>query len=257
MNSNTHRESGQGISSICLTTTDTDEDNDSTIAIAPSSPRAMESLEQIAPIEQGISLGSSNILVMPQAPPLPLLCGNASNQGSFRSLPAPPERASASNADALLFPLPLPSPVFFSRFTSRQGNDDPQIRPLPQARFPPPTGPPPRAEALSSSPLPRETSPSQPLPSRPINHPNPLGSNPPQRPAALMEQNPQFSLVPLSAPAIRAQEALRSGNVIRTGMQLRPEDLRQPRQFPSPQRQPDHHVPQGGQQYHWNFPGRV
>lgn len=203
------------------------------------------------------AVDDSFLLSLLQTLSLTSLCENASHQGTARSLPVPPERPSASNLDPLSLSLPLPSPVFRSEFTPRWSNDNPQISPRPQAQVPPPTEPLPRTEASSSSPSPQKIPPLKPMQSRPFNHPNPLGSNPPQGPAATMEQNPQPPFVPSSAPAGRVQETLRSGNPIHAGMQRRPDDLRQPRQLPLPQRQPDYHAPQGGQQYNWNFPGRV
>lgn len=211
----------------------------------------MWSLEQTAPV------GEDNVLVTPEASPLVSLGRNAPNGGGFRSLPPPPEGASLSNAAPLACPLLPPPPVFHSRFTIRPRDEARLIRPLPQERYPPPSAPPPRAEASPSRPLPRVTSYTPASPISPTNHPNPLGSNPPQRPAATMEQNPQLSVVPSSAPIIREQEALRLGNALRTEIQLRSDDLRQPRPFPSPQRQHDHHVVQGGQLHRWDLPGRV
>lgn len=197
------------------------------------------------------------LLSILQDPPLISLCRNASHQGSSGSQPEPFEIPSLSNLDALPLSLPLPSPVFLSEFTPHWSDDNPQMRPLPQERVPPSNGLPPRAEAFPPNALPQIASPSQPSQSWTINHPNPLGSNPPQGPAAMMEQNPQFPFAPSSVPPIAMQEALQSGNVVQAGMQLRPDDLRQSSQFPLPQRQPDHGVPQGGGQYHWDFPGRV
>ncbi|UKZ58884.1 uncharacterized protein TrAtP1_000206 [Trichoderma atroviride] len=201
----------------------------------------MEPLEQTAPME---------------ASPLSSLCRNAPNGGGFRSLRPPPEGALASNAAPLPCLPVLPPPIFPSRFTLRRRDDARQIRLLPPERYPPPTGPPPRAEASPSRPLPQvPSSPPSPQPA-PINHPSPLGSNPPQQPAAMMEQHPQLPFVPSSAPMIRGQEALGLRNALRTGMQLRSDDLRQPTQFPSTERQPDHHVVQARQLSPWNFPGR-
>ncbi|KAL9489668.1 hypothetical protein ACSS6W_001945 [Trichoderma asperelloides] len=202
------------------------------------------------------AVDDSFLLSLLQTPSLISLYKNASYQGTSRSLPVSPERPSASNLDPLSLSLPLPSPVFCSESTPHWSNENPQIRPLPQAQVPPPTEPLPRAEASTSSSSPQKKTPLKPMQSQPFNHPNPLGSNPPQGPATTMEQNPQPTFVPSSAPVSRVQGALQSGNPIQAGMQRRPDDLRQPRQLPLPQRQPDHHVPQGGQQYNWNFPGR-
>ncbi|KAM0464993.1 hypothetical protein ACHAPV_001985 [Trichoderma viride] len=201
----------------------------------------MESLEQTAPIE---------------ASPLSSICSNPPDGGGFRSLRPPPEGASASNTAPLACPILLPPPVFLSRFTIRRRDDARQIRLLPQERYPPPTGPPPRAVVFPSMPLPGVTSSPPSSPTDPINHPNPLGSNTPQQPAATMEQNPQHQFVPSSAPMIRGQEALGLGNALRNEMQLRPDGLRQSRQFASTERQPDHHAVQGGQLPPWSFPGR-
>lgn len=203
------------------------------------------------------AVDDSFLLSLLQTPSLISLYKNASYQGTSRSLPVSPERPSASNLDPLSLSLPLPSPVFCSESTPHWSNENPQIRPLPQAQVPPPTEPLPRAEASTSSSSPQKKTPLKPMQSQPFNHPNPLGSNPPQGPATTMEQNPQPTFVPSSAPVSRVQGALQSGNPIQAGMQRRPDDLRQPRQLPLPQRQPDHHVPQGGQQHYWNFPGRV
>ncbi|PON25809.1 hypothetical protein TGAM01_v205246 [Trichoderma gamsii] len=208
------------------------------------------------PLEQTAPVGEGNVLVTPEASPLVSLGRNAPNGGGFRSVRPPPEGASAANAAPLACPLLPPPPVFHSRFTIRRRDEARQIRPLPQERYPPPTAPPPRAVAFPSRPLPRVTSSPPASQTGPINHPSLLGSNPPQQPAATMEQNPQLPFVPSSAPMIREQEALRVGNALRTGMPLRSDDLRQPRPLPSPQRQPDHQVVQGGQLHPWNLPGR-
>lgn len=183
--------------------------------------------------------------------------GRGSHGGGFHSLRPPPEGASASNAAPLSSPILFPPPVFLSRHTIRRRDDARQIRLLPQERYPPPIGPPPRAVASPSRPLPRVTSSPQSSPTSSIGHSSPLESNPPQQPAATMEQNPQFPFVRSSALMTREQEALQSSNALRTGTQLRADDLRQPRQFPSTEGQTDHHVVQGGQLHPWNLPGRV
>ncbi|KAK1245458.1 hypothetical protein MKX08_005087 [Trichoderma sp. CBMAI-0020] len=201
----------------------------------------MEPIEQTAPTE---------------ASPLSSLCRNAPNGGGVRNLRPPPEGAPASK-DAPLPCLPvLPRDVFLSRFTIRRRDDARQTRPLPQVRYPPPTGPPPRAEASPSKPLPQVTSCPPSSQTDHINQPSPLGSNPSQQAAAMMEQDPQLPFVPSSAPMAGEQNALGLGNALRTGMQLRSDDQGQPTQFPSTERQPDRHVVQAGQLSPWNFPGR-
>ncbi|KAL7921780.1 hypothetical protein ACQKWADRAFT_327393 [Trichoderma austrokoningii] len=265
MDANMQREIRAAISSICLAAgatagatagPDFGGDDDSRTAAASSSPRAMEPLEQRASPKEGSSLGSANDPVLPQDEPLVSPCRNTPNEASFRSLPATPPRASASNNVPPPPLIPLPSPIFLTRFTLRHNDDGRQVRPLPQARFPPPAGPPPRAETISSTFPPRISSSSPSSPDSSIIHADPLGSNPPQRRGATMERNPQFPSVPSSTPMSRAQEALRLGNALRTGMQPRPDAPRPPRLFPLPPNQPDGHGVQRGQQYHWNLPGR-
>ncbi|KAM0257319.1 hypothetical protein ACHAQJ_004406 [Trichoderma viride] len=260
-----------------------DEENDSTTAIPPSTPQATEfedesiiasqpppfPLQYLVTVDDGTSFDSDYVLTMPLTPrlaaqdyiqtttsedsllsiipqspsPIPLF-GNAPHQSGPRSLPVPPERPPSSDFDPLSTYLPSPSPVFLSKFTPHWSDDNPQVRPLPQTRVPPPRRPPLQATPISLSPQ-----------FQPINHPNPLGSYPPQGPPAMLAQNPQPHLTPQLAPVLQMQEIPLAGNIVNASMPLGPDNLRQPEQFSRAQNQPRRNAPRDGQQAPWNLPG--
>jgi hypothetical protein len=261
-----------------------DEENDSTTAIAPSTPQATEFEDEIASasqpsssshqlfatVEDGTSSDSDDVPTMPQTPrlapreliqttssedsflpriprnPSPISLFGTSPQSGPRSLPVPPERPPSSDFDPLSIYLPSPSPVFLSEFGSRWSDDNPQMRPLPQARVPPARVHP--AQTISISPIPQF---------QPINHPNPLGSYPPHGPPVMLNRNPQPNRAPQLVPALPMQETPLAQNFVHVGMLLGSGNLRQPEQIPRAQAQPLGNVPQDGQQSPWNLPGHV